>query len=194
VNSRTFVGSHASRYEKDIAFARAGMGSRHMQVTNGVVRRCLQTVLKTAGRYNIDVLSVVLYGSRARGDQSLDSDYDIFVMLSDRTTTFQYVQFSAEVRIMVRKLPKVKIFSCRERDFKGMLGGNPFLGAFCYVITVDGNPIFDPKGRFRRLKQRMERLSKVEKRKHMVRCLQMSKRMGSVRWIGFWRKKISEIK
>jgi len=161
--------------------------------TNGVVTRCLHAVLKTAGRYNIDVLSVVVYGSRGRGDQLLDSDYDIFVMLSDRTTMFQYVQFSAEVRMMVRKLPKVKIFSCRERDFKGMLKGNPFLGAFCYVITVDGSPIFDPKGRFRILKQRLERLSKVEKKKHMARCLQMSRRMGSVRWIGFWRKKISEV-
>jgi len=194
VNSRASVGSHPSRHEKGRAFARTGMGLRRMLVTNGVVRRCLQTVLKTAGRYNIDVLSVVLYGSRARGDQSLDSDYDIFVMLSDRTTMFQYVQFSAEVRIMARKLSKVKIFQCRERDFKGMLKGNPFLGAFCYVITVDGNPIFDPKGRFRRLKQRMKCLSKVEKRKHMVKCLQMSKRMGSVRWIGFWRKKILDIK
>jgi len=162
--------------------------------TNGILRRCLQEVFKTAGRYKIDVLSVVLYGSRGRGDQSLDSDYDIFVVLSDRTTMFQYVQFSAEVRIVVRKLPKVKIFSCRERDFKGMLKGNPFLGAFCYVITVDGNPIFDPKGRFRELKQRMERLSKVEKKKCMIRCLQMSKQMGSVHWIGFWRKKISEVK
>jgi len=160
--------------------------------TNGIVRRCLHAVFETAGRYDIDVLSVVLYGSRGRGDQSLDSDYDIFVMLSDRTTMFQYVQFSAEVRMMVRKLSKVKIFSCRETDFKGMLKGNTFLGAFCYVITVDGNPIFDPKGRFRELKHRMERLSKVEKKKHMARCLQMSKRMGSVRWIGFWRKKISE--
>jgi len=162
--------------------------------TSGVVRRCLHAVLETAGRYNIDVLSVVLYGSRGRRDQSLDSDYDIFVMLSNRTTMFQYVQFSAEVRIMVRRLPKVKLFSCRERDFEGMLKGNPFLGAFCYVITVDGNPIFDPKGRFRELKHRMERLSKVEKKKHVVRCLQMSKRMGSVRWTGFWRKKISEVK
>ena len=162
--------------------------------TNGVVRRCLQAVLGIAGRYNIDVLSVVLYGSRGRGDQSLDSDYDIFVMLSNRTTMFQYVQFSAEVRMAVRKLPKVKIFSCRETDFKGMLKGNPFLGAFCYVIAVDGNPIFDPKGRFRELEHRIERLSKVEKKKQMVRCLQMSKRMGSVRWIGFWRDKIFELK
>jgi len=162
--------------------------------TNGILRRCLQAVFRTAGRYKIDVLSIVLYGSRGRGDQSLDSDYDIFVMLGNRTTMFQYVQFSAEVRIVVRKLPKVKIFSCRERDFKGMLKGNPFLGAFCYVITVDGNPIFDPKSRFRELKQRMERLSKVEKRNCMIRCLQMSKRMGSVRWIGFWRKKILELK
>jgi predicted nucleotidyltransferase len=160
--------------------------------TNGVLRRCLQAVLKTAGRYSVGVLSIVLYGSRGRGDQSLDSDYDIFVMLSDRTTMFQYVQFSAEVRMAVRKLPKVKIFSCRMRDFRRMLKDNPFLGAFCYVITVDGNPIFDPRGRFRELKHRMERLSEDEKKKYMVRCLQMSKRMGSVRWVGFWRKKISD--
>jgi len=165
-----------------------------MPKTNSIVRRCLQAVSRTAAKYKIDVLSIVLYGSRGRGDQSLDSDYDIFVLLSDRTTTFQYVQFSAEVRLMVRRLPKVKLFSCREIDFKGMLKGNPFLGAFCYVITVDGNPIFDPKGRFRELKERMERLSKVAKRKHMIGCLQMSKRMGSLRWINFWRKKILEMK
>ena len=193
MNTLASIVSHTSRYVKDIVFLRTGMSLRPMLGTNGVVRRCLQAVLKTAVRYKIDVLSVVLYGSRGRGDQSLDSDYDIFVMLSDRTTMFQYVQFSAEVRMMVRKLPKVKIFSCRERDFKGMLKGNPFLGAFCYVITVDGNPMFDPKGRFRILKQRLERLSKVEKKKHMARCLQMSKWMGSVRWIHFWRKKISEV-
>jgi len=170
------------------------VSSRFMLETDDIVRRCLHGVFKTAGRYKIDVLSVVLYGSRGRGDQSLDSDYDIFVMLSDRTTMFQYVQFSAEVRMIVRKLPNVKLFSCREKDFKGMLKSNPFLGAFCYVIAVDGRSIFDSKGRFGELKQRMERLSKVEKRKFMIRCLQMSKRMGSFRWIRFWRKKILELK
>ena len=194
MNTLVSVVGHASRYVKDIVFVRTGMSSRPMLGTNGVVRRCLQAVLKTAVRYKIDVLSVVLYGSRGRGDQSLDSDYDIFVMLNNRTTMFQYVQFSAEVRMMVRRLPKVKIFSCRERDFQGMLRDNPFLGAFCYVIAVDGKPIFDPKGRFRRLKQRMARLSKVEERRCMIRCLQMSKRMGSVPWTVFWRKKISEVK
>jgi len=162
--------------------------------TDGVVMECLHAVLRTAQNYKIDVLSVVLYGSRGREGQSLDSDYDIFVMLNNRTSMFQYVQFSAEVRMKVRKLLKVKIFSCREKDFNGMLKGNPFLGAFCYVIAVDGKPIFDPKGHFRRLKQKIKQLSEAEKRKYMVRCLHMSKRMGSPRWIDFWRRKISEVK
>jgi len=170
------------------------MRSKVVLRTNGVVRKCLDAVLKTAEKYKIDVLSVVLYGSRGRGDQSLDSDYDIFVMLNNRTSMFQYAQFSAEVRIKVRKLPKVKLFSCRKRDFKGMLKDNPFLGAFCYVIAVDGKSIFDPKGHFSRLKRWMERLPKVEKREYMTRCLQMSKRMGSHRWVAFWRGKISQLR
>jgi len=153
-----------------------------------ILDRIKKTVLKLARKYRIEVLGVVLYGSRARGDYSLHSDYDIFVLLGNKTTLLQFVQFSSELKMARPKLGNVKVYAITEEGFKTVLEENPFLGAFCYIITMEGKPIYDPSNSFKHLQAWVKGFSKSEKRMFLRRCIKMSRKLKSPRWVTHWQE------
>ncbi len=151
-----------------------------------------RTILASAKAHRIAVLAIILYGSRARGDYSFDSDYDIFTLLGNRTTLLQFVQFSSEFRMASYRLGPIKMYSCREKDFLSMLTKNPYLGAFCYIIATEGIPIYENKNSFARLTRQVQRLPHRKRRWCIENCLKMSTQLGSPKWINFWRRKLDE--
>lgn len=64
--------------ERDIA---------HPEIGDAEMRRLIVSAIQTAALERPD--AIILYGSRARGDNTPDSDYDIFVLLGDRADVKQ---------------------------------------------------------------------------------------------------------
>ncbi len=151
-----------------------------------------RTILGSAKSYGITVLAIILYGSRARGDYSFDSDYDIFTLLGNRTTLLQFVQFSSEFRMASYRLGPIKMYSSREKDFLSMLTENPYLGAFCYIIATEGIALYENNRSFIQLTRRVGELPPKKRRRCMENCLRMSQRLGSPKWIDFWQKKLDQ--
>jgi len=164
-----------------------------MRLDQKLLRKVKSTVFRSARNHKLNVLSIVLYGSRAKGNFRAKSDYDIFVLLGDRTDLRRFIQFSAEARIMSSKIGLVKLFACTRKDFEAMLSGNPFLGAFCYIIATEGKPIYDKGSAFKSIQKTVAAYPAEKRRKLLKACLEMSRKLGSKHWSKHWLKKLGEI-
>lgn len=60
----------------------AKRGDAPPKIDDAVIRRLIVSAIEGAVRTRPD--AIILYGSRARGDQTPDSDYDIFVLFADQ--------------------------------------------------------------------------------------------------------------
>lgn len=161
---------------------------------DGVLDETKRVVLDLAEKYGLKVLSVVLYGSRARGDYSFDSDYDFFVFFGNDASLLQYTQFISELRMMLYRVGNVKIYSNTVENFRHIMANNPFLGSFCYIIATEGVPLYDPQGIFQELHEEVEGLTASEKISYTEKCLAMSKTLGSPRWIGYWSERLETLR
>lgn len=162
-------------------------------VEDPMIGRFKRLTLRMASKYGVKVLSIVLYGSRAYGYHRPKSDYDFFVLLSDDVSLFQFTQFSGELRLMARRLDRldrIKIYVNSLGSFKRILRENPLLGAFCYVISTMGVPLYDPHRAYRKLKAEMESLSLQAKIGYIKNCLMASRKLGSERWVKHWKEQL----
>lgn len=159
---------------------------------NTVLKKLKKVVLDLADKYKINVLSIVLYGSRARGDYSFTSDYDCFIFLDEETSLLQYTQFISELRMLIYETGKIKIYSNTPENFLKIMENNPFLGSFCYIIAVDGTSIYDPLEIFKKIKEKVEGMPTARKIEFIKKCIKMSRRLGSPKWVNYWQAELSK--
>ncbi|MEM3462407.1 MAG: nucleotidyltransferase domain-containing protein [Candidatus Bathyarchaeia archaeon] len=145
-------------------------------------------------KYGAGIEAIIIYGSRARGDYSFDSDLDALILLDDGTDLETFVQFSAEARMMAHRIGPLKLFICPRGIFKKIMKENEFLGAFCYIICEDGVAIYDPRGTFERMKGEVESMGDEERLSFYERCRRMSEELGSPRWIKYWGEKAERLR
>jgi predicted nucleotidyltransferase len=94
--------------------------------------------LKRALRERYGVTSVVVYGSKARGDDSPDSDIDVMIVLDDYTPQIEAVvdEMVYEINLAHDCLISVVIFGRRELE-EGPLGESPLYKR----ILAEGVPV-----------------------------------------------------
>ena len=160
-----------------------------------LLERFKRLTLQVASKYNVKVLSIILYGSRAYGNPTPQSDYDFFILL-DETSLLRFTQFTGELRLRAQRLDsldRIKVYANTLKNFRRILKGNPLLGAFAYVVATMGVAIYDPKGAFRRLRKAVEALPPKEHAKHVKRCLEASRKLGSEKWVKYWAEKLKRL-
>ena len=158
------------------------------------LRKVEKAILDAAANYKLRVLSIVLYGSRARGDYSFDSDYDIFVLFGDDTTLLEYTQLVSELRLRLHSVKKIKLYSNTLSNFRLIMDSNPFLGCFCFIVATEGIALYDPEGVFEQLHRETANLPVSERAGHIKNCVTMSEVLGSPRWVNYWKKKLQNLK
>ena len=50
-----------------------------------------EAIIEAAGKHGVEIDKIILFGSRARGDNRKDSDWDILVVYSNREVGYQFV-------------------------------------------------------------------------------------------------------
>lgn len=166
---------------------------RLMKEKEPTLKNAVQIVLNVAEKYGLKILSIILYGSKARGDYSFDSDYDFFILFDNDTSLLQYTQFVSELRLALSRLEKVNLYSNTVENFRHIMVNNPFLGSFCYIIAAEGIPLHDPQGIFKKLSDEVSKLPIREKIRYVKKCVTMSKILGSPRWISYWKEKLKTL-
>ena len=71
-----------------------------------LIREAVETIKKVIEEIDIAVLKILLFGSRARGDFNVDSDWDFFVVIGDEISREERLDITVEIK---RKLAKLRI-------------------------------------------------------------------------------------
>ncbi len=71
-----------------------------------LIREAVETIKKVIEEKDIAVLKILLFGSRARGDFNVDSDWDFFVVIGDEISREERLDITVEIK---RKLAKLRI-------------------------------------------------------------------------------------
>jgi predicted nucleotidyltransferase len=71
-----------------------------------LIKEAVETIKKVIEEKDIAVLKILLFGSRARGDFNVDSDWDFFVVIGDEISREEKVDITVEIK---RKLVKLRI-------------------------------------------------------------------------------------
>lgn len=98
----------------------------------------LDSFLRRIISVRAEVVELYLYGSRSRGDHRPDSDYDVFVVLRERTRPTVDALYDAVVDVVCEtgSLVSLKIVS-RGNFEKSKAAGNPFVAN----VLHDGVPL-----------------------------------------------------
>ena len=102
------------------------------------VDRVLDSFLRRLTAVRGDIVGLYLYGSRARGDHRPDSDYDVFVVLHERTRDAVDGLYDAVVDVVCESgsLVSLKVVS-RPHFARLLAAGNPLVAN----VLLDGVPL-----------------------------------------------------
>ena len=85
-----------------------------------------------------EVVELYLYGSRARGDHRPDSDYDVFVVLRERTRDTIDLLYDAVVEVVCETGSLVSLKTVSREQFRRLVvEGNPLVAN----VLQDGVPL-----------------------------------------------------
>ncbi|OYT28164.1 MAG: hypothetical protein B6U94_08855 [Thermofilum sp. ex4484_79] len=102
----------------------------------GVLEKIKNVIYDVAGRYNIEIDRIILFGSRARGDHREDSDWDILIVTKRKLDRDTFWDFYSSVK---RSLARVKIYGdllVVSRSYYEEKRRN--VGNISYYATVEG--------------------------------------------------------
>ena len=102
------------------------------------VDHVLDSFLRRLTAVRGDIVELYLYGSRARGDHRPDSDYDVFVVLHERTRDAVDRLYDAVVDVVCESgsLVSLKVVS-RQHFARLVAAGNPLVAN----VLLDGVPL-----------------------------------------------------
>jgi uncharacterized protein len=171
------------------------MNQNWMQ-SDRVLSNINQFLEKCAGALSIEVLSVVLYGSRARGDRNSQNDYEFLVLVGNDTKLKSYIRF---INIMTIELLKEKIFQVKIQVytpdvFEEVLYNDKIAGSLLYMICKENMILYDKFGTFTSIKERMLKNNNKDEGVFINQCIEFSRMLGSEKWERKWEKTLMQYK
>ncbi len=143
---------------------------------------------------NAEIISFILYGSRAGNSRNTQNDYEMIVLLGDNTALSVYIKFINLLRIeLIReKLLQVKILVYTPDIFEDMLYNDESVGAFLYMICKESQIIYDKYGSFTAIRERIAANSVTDEENFIKQCIAFSKKMSSEKWRQKWEKTLMQ--
>lgn len=164
---------------------------RIMSLANDrILNRVTEIFERCSQQVGVSIVSVVLYGSRAKGDYSSQSDYEFLIFVEDNTelTKFILLNETLKYELLREKCMKVKTLLYTPDIFEELLYNDKLVGTFLYMICRDNIPLFDRKGTFRSIKERLTSINNNRKNEEefLEQCIDFSRQMGSEKWERKW--------
>lgn len=156
--------------------------------------KVLDKVMDLAGtaaqNLEVELLSMILYGSRARGDRNPQNDYEILILTDDGIELNTYILFNDTLKLELfkEKLFNVKIQSYTSEGFNKILYNNEITGTFLYMITKECIVIYDKCKTFGEIKEQISFNSFKEEETFIRQCIEFTRMFGSEKWAQKWEK------
>lgn len=142
------------------------------------------------------IISVVLFGSRARGDNTSQSDYEFLILLGGEASLESYILFQETVKLELvkEKYLNVKILCYTPEIFEEILYKDKMVGTFLYMICRENIIIFDKFGTFMSIRERLFNNKTKSEEIFLQQCIEFSKMLGSEKWERKFDKTLMQIK
>lgn len=144
----------------------------------------------------VEILSVVLYGSRAKGDFTSQSDYEILVITSNEVELPKFIQFNERLKfeLLRDKLINVKILTYTREIFEEILYNDNLVGTFLFMICRENITIFDKRSTFITIRERLTKNSIKSEETFLEQCVEFAKNFGSEKWERKWDRALMQVK
>ncbi len=145
---------------------------------------------KCAKPFNVEIMSVVLYGSKARGDRNSQNDYEFLILVNNDTELKNFVKFTETIRLelLKEKIFQVKILVHTPEIFEDLLYNDKVVGTFLYIICKENIIIYDKYATFMSIKERLSVNNVKKEEDFLMQCVEFAKMLGSEKWERKWEK------
>jgi len=154
-----------------------------------IIERCTLSL-------NIEFTSIVLYGSKARGDRNSQNDYEVLLLVKDDTPMLSYIRLNETLKIelLKEKLFQVKIVLYTPETFEKVLYYDSLLGTFLYIICKENIILYDRVGTFSAIKEKLARNEIKDEEEFLNQCIGFARMLGSEKWERKWEKALMQHK
>jgi uncharacterized protein len=155
-----------------------------------VIPKVCNTLENCVQKYDVEIKSIVLYGSRARGEVSSRTEYELLVLINDSIETDNYIKLSNSIKIDLLKQKliyvNISIYTCK--SFEDLLYNDELVGTFLYIILRENIVIFDKQGTFLSIREKISINNIKSEETFLEQCIKFAREMGSVKWEQKWEK------
>ncbi|MCX7921789.1 MAG: nucleotidyltransferase domain-containing protein [Clostridia bacterium] len=153
-------------------------------------------IYKNAERLNIEVISAILYGSRAREDKNIQHDYELMILINNDIPLKSYIEFVNVLRIEVikEKLIHVKVQVYTPQSFEDILYNDSIVGTFLYMICRENIILYDKYATFTAITERLANYTLKSEEVFLSQCVDFAKMLGSEKWRLKWDKILSQVR
>lgn len=163
-------------------------------LSDRIINNISEVVERCASPLKIDIISIVLYGSRARGDHNSQSEYEILLLIDDSSDIEKYVKFinCLNIELLKDKLIHVKILTYTPEIFEDILYNDNVVGTFLYMMCRDNIVLFDKSRTFSAIKERLTGNAIKKEETFLAQCIDFARMLGSEKWADKWEKTLMQ--
>ena len=158
--------------------------------TDRTISKVSEILYKCAKQYNVEIKSLILYGSKARGENRSSNYYEMVLLIENDIETSVYVKLRNTIRIefLKEKLVSVNLLVYTPDIFNDILYNDVSVGTFLYMICRENIIVYDRKGTFISIKERISSNTVKSEETFINQCIKFSREMGSNKWEQKWEK------
>ncbi|GAE87439.1 nucleotidyltransferase [Acetivibrio straminisolvens] len=149
------------------------------------LKRILDIMEQCSERVDVKLMSIVLYGARAKGDNTSQSVYEFLILSNNDTSLDKFILFNETVKLelLKEKYLNVNVLNYTPEIFEEILYKDEMVGTFLYMICRENIILYDRYGTFMSIRERMIN-SKIKSEEVFLRqCIEFSKKIGSEKWV-----------
>ncbi|PQQ68341.1 nucleotidyltransferase [Acetivibrio saccincola] len=157
---------------------------------NRIINRVKALLEEYSESISVEVMSIVLYGSRARGDNTSNSDYELLILLADDTPLKKFISFGENLKLALlkEKYINVKLLFYTPGIFEEILYEDEIVGTFLYMICRENVILYDKYGTFLSIRDRLPNNNRKSEEIFLSQCVEFSKLFGSEKWERKWER------
>ena len=163
---------------------------------NRIINRVKSLLEEFSESMSVEVMSIVLYGSRARGDNTSHSDYELLILLADDTPLEKFISLSENLKhaVLKEKYINVKPLFYTAEIFEEILYKDEIVGTFLYMICRENVILYDKYGSFLSIRDRLVNNNIKGEEVFLSQCVEFSKLFGSEKWERKWERILMQFK
>ncbi|MDQ2086782.1 nucleotidyltransferase domain-containing protein [Herbivorax sp. ANBcel31] len=161
-----------------------------------IINRVTSLLEKFSESMSVEVMSIVLYGSRARGDNTSQSDYEFLILIGDGTPLEKFISFGENLKLTLlkEKYINVKPLFYTAEIFEEILYKDKMVGTFLYMICRENVILYDKYGTFMSIRDRLFRNNRKREELFLAQCVEFAKLFGSEKWERKWERILLQFK